>query len=292
MRMAGETWLKSMITNGKTAGPIPDGTANAVNMMLINRERWKTCRRAADHTVRVWKSDSMTFSSNDFCWRGAKLFLYGGGPASVEYAEVGIMDFRMLPPLGDEVSKKQVFDTYLSSLKDLVADRWDGIATWMLIHSRLMLELVEQARVKYFPNHVVGSVVRYIGGKGEPPQNWKEDIHIMYIQTANRNPAMCSLVLGENEEPADVPRLSENDMEISPLDSSADTIESYRSDHRDYIAKCELRTEVYLHFIDKYCWPGGTALLFFSGLKSMTASAVCNCVCSFLLGGRPHRQPC
>lgn len=274
LRMAKEPWLNSAITNGKKAGELPEQAANVVAMMLDNRERWKICRRAADHTLRAWKSDSQEFSKNDFCWRGSKLYKYIGGPATVEYAEVGIMDFRMLPPLGDDVSLKNAFDTYLRELKDLVGARWDGIATWMFIHSGATQTLVLDVVEKFFPDNPEGTLVQYIAGKGEPEKNLKEDVWILYNQASERDPAMCAHVLGENEQPSDVPKLIEREKEVCPLDDTADKVETYRSDHRHYMAKCELRTEVYMHFIDKYCRPGGTALLFFCGLKALAACAV------------------
>lgn len=273
MRVVGKDWLRNQITQGKNKVPLPPAGESVVRMMLNNRERHKICLRAADHSFRMWKTDQRTFSNNHFCWRGGKVHLYDNGRAIVQVCEVGILDFRMLPTLGEEVSTHQAFDIYLDSLDNLLGSHFDEVATWMLIYARSTEDSVQRSVSKFFPNHTVHATLEYRAGKGKPPQNPKEEIRIMYIQTPEREVLTCVQMV-EEVDITETPRLSEPDSEVEPLDDTADSIDTYRSDHRHFVARCELRTEVYMNFLDKYCRPSGSVLLYFCGLKALTACAV------------------
>lgn len=271
IRVAGLTWLKSQVTQGKANLPLSPEAKAVLQRMVDNRTRHSTCMWAADHTFRVYRPTTKELSCH-FMWQKGQMFMYTKGPAMFMWAEVGIMDFRTLIPLADDATPALTAETYMNLLNGDFNGDISRVATWMIIYSRRMESVVLECQTKFFPEHSLSSTVGYTPGKGEPEHVQRDEIRIMYLQTSSRIVYSCEDVM--YPEDGLLPRKLEEEGDLIPLGASADSVETYRLDHRHHIAKCELRTEVYMAFIDRYCRPSGTVLLYFCGMKALAACAV------------------
>lgn len=271
MFVVGLPWLKSQVTQGKANLPLSPDAKAVLQRMVDNRTRHKTCKSVADHTFRVYRPRTAELTGH-FIWRKKKMFMYKKGPALCEWAEVGIIDFRTFLPLADDATPVLTAETYMYLLGLVLDGNISSVATFMIIYSHRMESVVLESLKNNFQGHSLSTTVVYTPGKGEPENVLKDDIRIVYIQTKCRIVSSCKDVM-DVENIVRPPELNEEG-ELTPSDASAETVETYRLDHRHHIAKCELRTEVYMRFIDRYCRQSGTVLLFFCGMKALSACAV------------------
>jgi hypothetical protein len=122
-----------------------------------------------------------------------------------------------------------------------------------------------------FDGHSVRRDARYIYSKGEPTYASKPKDYVAILQRSMKIFMNSNLVDREGK----VPRLSsEEDVPLFTDDERFRCRETCRHDFPLILSQRELRYEVYLRFIDKFCRDQGTVMLVFAGAKAVSACSV------------------
>lgn len=267
----GDKWLRNEVGSGKKTMDMPKRLIDCLNAVMQNDRRFLNCKKCFRASMCRWIPELKSFDPELAIYRRERWTRYISGPASTEYCEVGIMDFRQFP----KFKKTEVTSGYaviLNALKTASRGTMStSVHTWMLIFSTQMAGTVDIVVKEFFPDHKLRRQCPYVYCKGEPTYSSKHKDKVMYLQrisTAFKN----SRVVDSSSE---VPKLSPTEDE--PLHNE---IEAYKSreicrhDFPDVFFDRELRYEVYIRFIDKFCRDQGTVMLVFAGSKAISACSV------------------
>jgi hypothetical protein len=189
----------------------------------------------------------------------------------LKYCEVGIMDFRFFP----KVDKMEINSSNRKIVEEVekvsggAMSKW--VHTWMIVYDGSRAIAVDELTKALFPCHINRRDLNYEYAKGEPAEKVRSTDQVMFLQRSQRTFSNSALVNSKDT----IGRLSEEGHDDLVNDHAyyAKT-ETCRHDNKNLSSPMELRYEVYLRFIDKFCRDQGTVMLVFAGAKAISACTV------------------
>jgi hypothetical protein len=130
---------------------------------------------------------------------------------------------------------------------------------------------VEKLLKEVLPDHKLKREANYFYAKGEPAWHERNKDKVLYVQRVVRSFTNSQLV----DRSGKCPKLSSvEDEELYTEEEFYKSRETCRHDNPMLISDRELRYEVYLRFVDKFCRDQGTVMLVFAGAKAISSCAV------------------
>ena len=196
---------------------------------------------------------------------------YECAPATIEFCEVGIMDLHMFSKIGNF----EIACGYKKVLQELKVVLKNNISTtvhiWMIIFSSDRAAIVDKLAKEFFPEHKLHREAQYVYCKGESMYTSKSRVKVVYLQRLKKTFMNSKLV----DIACRVQKLSEREDEILSTDAKMyKSREAYRHDRTHLTDFRQLRYEVYLRFIDRFCRDQGTMMLLFAGANAVSACSV------------------
>lgn len=271
LQRVGLKWLKLQCRSGSKEEAPPDELLETLDRIMHNLDRSFHMRRCAKTSVCRWLLSKAAFDPQLYVHRKHMWMRHTSGSASMEYCEVGIMDFRLFPKIENmEInSGNQKILEDIREMSKRASTR--TVHTWMVIFSAKRAAAVDNTLQEVFPDHKIRREARYVYCKGEPSYAEKNKDKVLYLQRADKFFVNSRLVESTDE----VAMLSADEDEDLWTDSELyRTREVCRHENPMLISDLELRYEVYLRFIDKFCRDQGTVMLVFAGAKAISACGV------------------
>ena len=141
----------------------------------------------------------------------------------------------------------------------------------MIIFSSNRAATVGELEKEFFLEYKLQCEAQYVYCKGEPMYTPKSRVKVVYLQRLKKTFMNSKLV----NTACRVQKLSEREDEILSTDAEMyKSREACRHDRTHLTDSMELRYEVYLRFIDRFCRDQGTMMLLFAGAKAVSACSV------------------
>lgn len=268
-----QTYFKSEISQGKKKEAPQPKLLAGLRRAMNNSERYEYVKDCSRATVCRWLRDRASFDST-LCLHKRSSWLVGVPddiPAQLKYCEVGIMDFRFFP----KVDKMEINSSNRKIVEEVekvsggAMSKW--VHTWMIVYDGSRAIAVDELTKALFPCHINRRDLNYEYAKGEPAEKVRSTDQVMFLQRSQRTFSNSALVNSKDT----IGRLSEEGHDDLVNDHAyyAKT-ETCRHDNKNLSSPMELRYEVYLRFIDKFCRDQGTVMLVFAGAKAISACTV------------------
>ena len=265
-------WINLKCGSRKKVPEPSKQVTTVITRIIENNSRFNVCRRCSRGSMCKWMGVEMKFNPTSYIKREVRGWRpYECGPATIEFCEVGIMDLHMFPKIGNfEIAcgYKKVLQELRVVLKNSMSTT---IHTWMIIFSSDRAATMDELAKEFFPEHKLRCEAQYVYCKGEPMYTPKSRVKVMYMQRLKKNFMNSKLV----NTACRVQKLSEREDEI--LSTEAKMYKSREVCHHDKTHLTdfgELRYEVYLRFIDRFCRDQGTMMLLFAGAKAVSAYSI------------------
>ena len=265
-------WINLKCGSGKKVPEPSKQVIVVITRIMENNSHFNVCRRCSRGSVCKWMRVEMKFNPTLYIKRVAQGWRpYECGPATIEFCEVGIMDLRMFPKTGNfEIAcgyKKVLQELRVVSKNSMSTT----VHTWMIIFSSNRAATVDELVKEFFLEHKLRREAQYVYCKGEPMYTPKSRVKVVYLQRLKKTSMNSKLV----NTACRVQKLLEREDEILSTDAEMyKSREACRHDRTHLTDFGELRYEVYLRIIDRFCRDQWTMMLLFAGAKAVSACSV------------------
>ena len=176
-------WINLKCGSGKKVPEPSKQVIVVITRIMENNSRFNVCRRCSRGSMRKWMRVEMKFNPTLYIkcvtqgWRP-----YECGLTTIEFCEVGIMDLRMFPKIGNF----EIACGYKKVLQELRVVSKNSVSTtvhmWMIIFSSDRATTVDELVKEFFPEHKLRREAQYVYCKGEPMYTPKLRVKVMYLQ--------------------------------------------------------------------------------------------------------------
>ena len=176
-------WINLKCGSGKKIPEPSKQVIAVITRIMENNSRFNVCRRCLRGSVCKWMRVEMKFNPTLYIKRVARGWTpYECGAATIEFCEVGIMDLRMFPKIGNF----EIACGYKKVLQELRVVSKNNISTtvhtWLIIFSFDRVATVDELAKEFFPEHKLRREAQYVYCKDEPMYISKSRVKVVYLQ--------------------------------------------------------------------------------------------------------------